>query len=181
MTKEYLTPTAMKDLLISKGVIFFPRRNLIIPTFSDVQLYSHFNSGHITDIRENVFEIRKFLSGQAVGDSFGKDHLSRRVWRQKMYTQFGEVFQKVYSDNNQFRGNFLGLVRLDILDFAQYASDPDQSQCFENIGHYLTQALNNGLLSNGRIYNEIESLDEKLRIVHAFEDKAIEALQLIAN
>lgn len=181
MTIEVLTPDKMREILTSEhGVIFFPKRKLTIPTIEDEHIRRLFGSKDFEYIRDNIVEINDFLKGHAVGDKFGSDHNSRRLWRTKMFKEFGNVFLEVYYNHNQFRVNNLGIVRLNIFDFANYAHDSDLSKQFSSIGMYLTQAVQ-GSLTQGKMYKQVENIQEKLKVVHTFEDKSLEALSLIAR
>lgn len=181
MTKEKLTPQRMREILTTEhGVIFFPKRKLLIPEITDFQIYMHFEWNQQEYIRGNIDEINTFLNGHAVGDRFGNDHNSRRQWRLKMYQQYGDIFKQTYYENNQFRVNNLGMMRLNIKDFGKYAAQNELKKHLFLIAQSLEDALKGSLTGNKK-YNDESDLNNKLTIVHYFEDKTIAALNLIAQ
>lgn len=173
MSKEEISHAQMRDILQAEhGVIFFPKRDLLIPTIDLQRLTQIVAEGKYEKSLYRTNLIYQFLDGEAAGDSWGSDHESRRAWRRKLTEQYGEAFIEVYHAHNQFRVNKISLTRISIDDLGTFVADPQISQGLGSISEELLISM--------RSYDRIESLDDKLAIVHLHEDKSIEALGMLS-
>ncbi|MFA6005443.1 MAG: hypothetical protein WC775_03065 [Patescibacteria group bacterium] len=169
--------TPLRDILTSEyGVIFFPRRLLVLPQLEAEKYLTRFKPEDADLVLSSVDDLQRFLRAQAVGDNFGKNHSARRVWRAEMYRKFGDAFLDIYYRTNQLRRGRLGLVNAGINDLAGCV----RADTYQELANALHQRgrITKELLTGTR-YNDTDSLEEKLEIVHIFEDRALEALQLL--
>lgn len=158
-------------LVIEHGLIFFPKRSLVIPDIETSQLEKFVASNNQDHAMYEIAILTRYLKGEAVGDGWGNDHDGRRVWRINLYRQFGEPFLELYYYTNQFRMNNIALARLSIMDLGRLVRDASQKEQFIHLGEEASWAMDG--------YNTIENLNDKLKVVHVIEDKAIEAINLL--
>ncbi|MBI2010548.1 MAG: hypothetical protein HYS86_05255 [Candidatus Chisholmbacteria bacterium] len=169
---EQLSLDQLRSVLETEhNVVFFPKRQLIVPEIDESCLAELVQSGKLEVARENVVEIQRYLGGEAVGDNWGSNHDERRKWRGGLATRYGDSFLDLCYWNNQFRLGLIGLTRLSIYGLGWCMRDQGLVEEFEGIGDTVSDAIKG--------YKRIESLDEELFVVHFVEDRSIEALALL--
>ncbi len=175
-----LNLAGMKDLLKSEyKLVFFPKRQLEIPRLNYNFITQKFGVSNIDKIKYVESSFNEFLNGEPIGDNFGSDHLSRAKWRGGLASKLGKVFLEVYANQNQFAGRNLASVIRNVLILSMSTkNDGNITKYFNEIGQELTAAMQ-GKNILGKKYNDMESLEEKLEIVHLFEDRIINMLNLL--
>jgi len=175
-----LNQAGMKDFLRSEyGLVFFQKRQLKIPRLDYKLLTQKFGESNLSKIKQVESSFNEFLNGEPIGDSFGSDHLSRAKWRGQLASQLGNVFLEVYANQNQFAGrNLANVIRKPLILSELTKVDSVLTKRLKEIGQELTAAMQGENIS-GKKYNDMESLEEKLEIVHLFEDRIINMLNLL--
>lgn len=171
MNEQLSTDQLRRVLETEHGIVFFPKRPLIVPEVDSDRLAELALPGKIDLALENIDDVQRYLEGEAVGDGWGSNHGARRKWRAQLILRYGEPFLDLYYRNNQFRGNRLGLTRLSIRDLGSCMRDQQLTEAFGELGNQVSLAI--------RGYNGIEALEDKLVVVHFIEDRSIEALELL--
>jgi len=175
-----LNQAGMKDFLKSEyKLVFFPKRQLKVPRLNYKFLTQKFGESKISKIKHVENSFNEFLKGEPIGDNFGSDHSSRAKWRGQLASQLGKVFLEVYADQNQFAGrNLASVIRNAMILSMSTQNDGNITKHLEEIGQELT-AIMQGKNISGKKYNDMESLEEKLEIVHLFEDRIINMLNVL--
>lgn len=174
----------MREILSSQyGVVFFPKRQLQIPALADDKVAQILGK----KVGGKLIRMSGYLKGEAVGDQWGSNHEERRRWRAGLYKQFGQPFLECYYNSNQFRMNKLAVVKIDMGELVRDAEKNGQTEIavhLKKIHSRLTRMLNGEDPETGkrisRKYNELEDLDDKIKVVHCFEDNIIEAFGLLS-
>jgi hypothetical protein len=123
--------------------------------------------------------LQEFLEKPAIGDGWGKNQSGRLEWISAMRKRYGNDFSDLYHiQDNQFRGNVLAFARVALDHLLTSIRDNGQTALATNLEQILREIKESYKNSH---YNEQESLQEKLKLVHLFEDKIIEALQLLTG
>ncbi len=176
--KENIPQYQLREILKEQyGVIFFPKRTLKIPIIDETKLKKLVGEKRLGPTKERLRTLLLFLHSEAVGDSFGSDHKSRVNWVNEMFDIYGEPFLELHQKNNQFRLNILSYPILTIVNLSYLVKNQDIKQMLLDIERELGDAINGSL--TGRSYNDTDSLEDKLKVVHFFEDKTIEVLGLM--
>lgn len=175
LTQQSIPSEELKQVLQNKhGVVFFPKRDLEIPKIPDEKISSLVGDKNLVDVQKLIQYLVEFLGGQAVGDKWGKNHDGRMEWTEAMAQKYGSGFVDLYHENNQFRGNSLSVTRftIDILrESLEICGHHNLADKLKKIHQEMSTRLQN--------YNQLESLDDKLKVVQFFEDKILETLQLL--
>lgn len=187
MSKEMLTSVEMKNILKEEGVVFHPQRSFQTPAVDEQRLIELVGSEAASHSQLDLELLYQYLEGSAVSDRFS-DHDERRQWREKMFLEYGEVFNEVYKNNNQFRTNMIGLCRAALLDFIASLEDVGNSQMAERLQQvYLEFDYRlNGTdpetgTTTGPRYTQLTTAEERLSAVQFFEDKVLEALNILTG
>ena len=187
MNTESISPGNLKNILrTDHHVVFFPKRQFEIPQVKDETVTNSFGEKNLKPVMNIVKRLFKYLDGQPVGDNWGKNHEERRKWRTKMTLEYGSTFLEVYQDRNQFRVNNLSLVRFSIdhlRDLAEMSDNTNLSRLLSKIYTEIDIKLNGEDPETkrkiGQAYSELETLQDKLEVVHFFEDKILEVLEML--
>lgn len=170
MNIERPTPAQMRDILEREyRCMFFPPKYSTIPDINTDLLATHIYPDYMQNAIEALNFFQQFLRGVPVSDSWGNDHESRRTWRAQMTLQYDEVFVGVYQRTNNFRGNRLSMVQLEIRDLGDNASDNILQQKTAVLKQHLGELTGN--------YHTISDPQIKLEIVRAHEDAVYEVLR----
>lgn len=180
----------MKTLEDKYEIVFYPRRDLCVPKIPRARLQDIF--GEKADKVEFLIGVlTEFVEkDQAFADQFGTEHLERRKWEAEMAKTLGPHFQEM-CERNQFGLNHLMNIMSVIYQLPGLAGQ-SQLKNKEEASTTLREAYNDLYVKLrgfhpetdekvGKAYGEIESPDEKIKIVHFFEEKALEVMQLFAQ
>lgn len=191
MNKELPTQAELDRVRVilqeKHGVTFFPKRKLDIPIVNPEKVFEIVGAKNKDDAIAFLTDITTYLSCAPIGDKFGTDHRRRREWRGKMRTKFGIAFSLVYEESNQFRANIMvpGLTAIHALVLD--ATENKKTTLVDNlmtIDDELSFKLTGEDPKTGekmhKRYDEMESYDEKLDVVHFIEDKFLEVVKLFA-
>lgn len=181
----------LQDLLIGPTLIVFEKRAIEAPQVDLDYVRSLVGEKDFKFALSAIENLKRFLVvASPIGDQFGADHPSRRTWRKKNSSldrleRESEVYRRYRGSQNQFRANTLHGARISIESLACYIKkDETVYEKLENISQSLFDRFN-GLdpKTKERVaphYNEIESLHQKLEIVHFYEDQVVAALNLLS-
>lgn len=156
------------------GIIFFPKRKLDIPVVEEANLV-----GKVAKRREHttmtyVGYLNEFIKAEAIGDSFGSRDEKRHNLTDMLEKKFGKQgkdFSTLYHKANQFRFNELYSLCITLNNIAERLVKPTDRQVCERKAQKLETLIDN--------YQDIESIQKKLTIVHKFEDACIEVLRML--
>lgn len=179
----------LKEILIQEhGIVFFDKRPLKVPVIDTNLVRAIFQPHLQTQVLKSADAITHYLNCSPTGDQWGNDHPQRVKWRFRMNDLYGELFHEIYTLNNQFSGNNMEATRLHIELLSMYsesAGKMDFYHRFKRINRELINKFAGIDPSNGTPiddpYNSIEEISRKLNVVHYFEDKSIEALQILST
>lgn len=175
---EAISPTDLKAVLESEyGIIFFPKRQLVIPVVTAENLRAKVQSRRENTTLQLLHVLYKFLCMPAIGDSFGANHYQRITCYKDIRNRFGKSandFLNQYASENQFRLNKLSIVFMGFKDISERLLDPEVQNHFQTVASELYDMLTGA--GERKKYGDIESIQEKFLIVHTFEDKIVEAL-----
>jgi len=180
------------------GLVLFEKRPINVTTPSPEEIVRVFGDGKAQKAEQHLAVLTFFLEGVPIGDKFGSNHTERKEKLKSVDTRLQELrekdpiaekvtnqFHMFYRDQNQFRGNSLYSVLLGVQNLMRLATE--NGQLFSRLGaiyHELYKNFTGVDLKTkekvGPSYYKIDSLDEKLKIVHLFEDKIVETLSLLA-
>ena len=194
LTEEKFS-SVMEFLHSELGLVVFKKRSLAIPTPSPIGLKMVEDNDGRGRSERSLGILKSFLEGVAVGDKFGNNHANgREPARGAIYVRLkvedeklAEAFWSFYSTNNQFKLNKLSMVVIRTQTLSELAE--------ENGNHKL--ALRLAVITNQLgaeihgtdietqkkikpSYDETDSIEDKLKIVQFFEDKIIEAINLLS-
>ncbi len=177
------------------GLVVFEKRNLPIPSITFDALVHALGPNGQQSSEKSLKVITSFLDCLPVGDKFGSNHKNGREPKRtevniRLYQEDPELAQaywSFYSTNNQFKESKLSLVnvRIEYLrELAQRNGNQELASKLNDIVLQLEAKLNGkepgSKEKTNPSYDEIDSLDEKLKIVQFFEDKIIEVLTLLS-
>ena len=178
MGTESISPEIMKDILKTEhGIIFFPKRPLEIPKLSEEKILSLFGEENREHVAFYIDVLLNFLHGTPIGDEWGKNHDDRRRWCNTMFQKYGSVFTGLYEDGNQFRVNVLSVVSTSRQILSMLAEETGSDDLVKSLAQIAKETGTE--LKKYPDYRELESHEEKLEIVHLYEDEALKILQLL--
>jgi|GEM_PF-6827198 len=204
MTKEVLESLTLKEILQNENCIFHPAGNFQIPNLQEINLLG-FGEKNKDQLTRDLEEIIGFIKGNPLSDSFGNDHGTRIKWKEEMASKYGKPFLDYYREKNPMAVTHLFDTRLAIKDLADLAKSANSemasviTEIFEEINALLGESEFKGIGTAVRIselkkpvndfkkirnlapYNQIESLDEKLRIVNQVKEKSAIILTLLSS
>lgn len=178
--EEIISRSDMRTILQTEyGIIYFPKRPFRIPAIDQIKLRSLVGDKSLDDAKGYITYLVHYVRGYAATDSFGSNHDKRRAWIHSMNRQYGKPFLQAYDMHNQFRGSQLGLTNLAVRQLATFVHDSQLRPRLSAIGQELVDAVIG--TKTGKRYNDIDSVQEKLAIVHLYEDRSLEVIRMFTS
>lgn len=188
MSPETLTQTQMVDILKTEyEIIFPPKREFVAPTVPNDHLRILVGESGFDSAITYLDAFQDYLGYQAVGDQWGSKHEARRNWRGQMALKYGDIFLDVYYNKNQLRLNNMTFVRLSADGLSRLLRNAGKNALADKIKGVADKIYGKTTGEDrktkekvGPSYNELESLDDKLAIVHSYEDGILEILRMFS-
>ncbi|MDD3647944.1 MAG: hypothetical protein PHS44_05620 [Candidatus Dojkabacteria bacterium] len=179
---EEIGIATMRDMLAEEGIVFIPKREFDIPADNPRRVARLVSDpeGALGDLGI----LKDFLLTPAADDNFGTDHEARKQWVARMKIQYGEVFSRCYPSLNQLNANGMSSILLPIEFLAESAEKRNSTRLARTLRRIHSELHN---LYNGKNprtskkYTDIANREEKLLVLHTFEDAALEVLSLFSH
>jgi len=175
---ESLSPDELKSILESEYRIhFFSKRTFSIPIVTAEKLKEKVGPRRENTTLYWVQVLHEFLLMPAIGDGFGANHSQRIACYKDIKNRFGKSardFLNQYASNNQFRLNKLSNVLYAFNSISDRLLNPELQNYFQTSTFEVYGMLTGA--GGKKEYVDIDSIQEKLQIIHTFEDKTVEAL-----
>lgn len=173
-----------------KMLVFYPKRDLQIPDVDTEIVKEKVGEENLATALDYISTIKKYLYGQPVGDAFGANHLERRKWRKAMVRKYGETFNDICKNSNQFRTNFMSRGIMMSYFLLELITLPEHENAYDEL-----DSINRNILIEvqgkdpdtsepieGSIaYARIDDDKEKLRIIWILEDNHIKTLSIFSR
>jgi len=173
-----------------EGVVFVPKRQLDVFVPDTNIVCKILGERNTESAMKYLLWISNYLTDAIpIADKFvaGSQFKERRKWLTNMTQKFGPSFRKAYPANNQFRVNAM-IKPLSSIQFLQMLAKSNQNNeiglNLQRISEQLdlrVKGKNEEGQKVSKSYNEMETLEEKLEVVHFLEDKFIEVLRMFSS
>jgi hypothetical protein len=161
------------------GLVIYPKRQLLVPELTRETVPASFGDDSV-NVWGHIERMSKYLASFPVGDHFGSNHEERRVSRNQLFirlreesTDIAEFYFNLVKTYNQFAMNNISSIRMSLLLLDRLVNKV-------SVGSLVGQAAKDvsGLIND---YNGVESLDEKLVVVHKTEDNLVDVLSFLGS
>lgn len=164
-------------LVAQHGVIIFPKRDFEIPSIDKGKLKEVLGRGG-GDCNGILNGMVEYLKCDAVGDKFGIDEEARRAWRKEAEEKLGSAFWEVMVDRNQLVQARMSAVVSGPYTLAMLARRNHHPEIADQLILPAGKMLHR--VSGPQLYNKLERLEDKLKVVHFVEDKSLEVLRMFS-
>lgn len=173
-----------------EGVVFMQKRQLDVFAPDTNIVCKIFGEQNTESAMKYLLWISDYLTdAMPIADKFGAGNQfeERRKWLANMTQKFGSSFKKAYPANNQFRVNIM-VKPLSSIQFLQVLAKSNQNNEIELNLQRISEQLDLRLKGKNekgkkvsKSYDEMETPEEKLEVVHFLEDKFVEVLRMFSS